>query len=310
MATVTGLTKERMLQIEAASVTGGLVDPRGNLILKTHGGDEIDAGHVEGAPGVGPVGSITMFAGADAPSGHLLCDGSAVSRATYSALFAVIGTTYGAGNGSTTFNVPNLKGRVPVGQDTTQTEFDTLGERAGAKTHTLSVPEMPSHTHTQNSHNHTQNSHTHTQNSHTHTQQSHTHTQQSHTHTQTAHAHSPSSSRAARVTWSSFLTGITEPLTFKAGSSDVVAVEGTGSGTRLIIDRSTSFQTDNSTAATNNDATAVNDSSTAINNNATASNNSATATNNATTATNQSTGGGQAHNNLQPYIVLNYIIKA
>jgi hypothetical protein len=54
-----------------------------------------------------PAGLIHMFAGTIAPSGYLLCDGSAVSRSTYSALFAVISTTYGTGNGSTTFNLPN-----------------------------------------------------------------------------------------------------------------------------------------------------------------------------------------------------------
>ena len=57
-----------------------------------------------------PVASITMFAGASAPNGWLICDGSAVSRTTYAALFAIISTTYGAGDGSTTFNVPNTQG--------------------------------------------------------------------------------------------------------------------------------------------------------------------------------------------------------
>lgn len=57
-----------------------------------------------------PSGSITAFGGASAPSGWLICDGSAVSRSTYSALFAVIGTAYGAGNGSSTFNLPNGQG--------------------------------------------------------------------------------------------------------------------------------------------------------------------------------------------------------
>ncbi len=95
-----------------------------------------------------PVGVITPYAGSAAPSGWLLCDGSAVSRTTYAALFAVIGTTYGSGDGSTTFTLPNLKGRVPVGRDAAQAEFDTLGETGGAKTHTLTVNELPSHTHT------------------------------------------------------------------------------------------------------------------------------------------------------------------
>jgi microcystin-dependent protein len=62
-------------------------------------------------------------------------------------LFTRIGTTYGVGDNSTTFNLPNLKGRVPVGLDSTQTEFDALGETGGAKTHTLTSAEIPSHNH-------------------------------------------------------------------------------------------------------------------------------------------------------------------
>ncbi len=94
-----------------------------------------------------PAGTISAFAGSTAPTGWLLCDGSAVNRTTYAALFAIIGTTYGAGDGSTTFNLPNLKGRVSVGLDATQVEFDVLGKTGGAKTHTLTVTEMPSHRH-------------------------------------------------------------------------------------------------------------------------------------------------------------------
>ena len=104
------------------------------------------AGSAGGASGV-PTGSIQEFAGASAPAGWLTCDGSEVSRVTYPALFAVIGTTYGAGNGSTTFNLPNRKGRVGVGYDDSQTEFNALGETGGAKTHTLTKAEMPTHNH-------------------------------------------------------------------------------------------------------------------------------------------------------------------
>lgn len=82
------------------------------------------------------------------PTGWLICDGSAISRTTYADLFAIIGTTYGAGDGSTTFNLPNLKGRVIVGKDSAQTEFDNLAETGGEKTHVLTIDEMPAHTHT------------------------------------------------------------------------------------------------------------------------------------------------------------------
>ena len=90
-----------------------------------------------------PVGSISLFAGTTAPNGWLICDGSAVSRTTYANLFSVIGTTYGTGDGSTTFNIPNLKGKVPVGLDSSDTSFDTIGETGGEKTHTLTNNELP-----------------------------------------------------------------------------------------------------------------------------------------------------------------------
>jgi microcystin-dependent protein len=98
-----------------------------------------------------PTGEITIWGTSTAPTGWLICDGSAVSRSTYSALFGVLSTTYGAGDGSTTFNLPNLKGRVPVGRDASQTEFDTLGETGGSKTSALGVSNLPAHTHTASS---------------------------------------------------------------------------------------------------------------------------------------------------------------
>jgi microcystin-dependent protein len=94
-----------------------------------------------------PAGTIQMFAGNTAPSGWLLCQGQAVSRTTYSRLFTICSTNFGAGDGSTTFNVPNLKGNVPVGLDSSQTEFNTLGKTGGEKTHTLNTTEIPSHDH-------------------------------------------------------------------------------------------------------------------------------------------------------------------
>ena len=95
-----------------------------------------------------PIGTVLMWAGgATAPTGYLIAAGAAISRTTYSALFAVIGTMYGVGDGVSTFNLPALPGRVIVGFDATQTEFDTMGEAGGEKTHLLTTAEMPSHTH-------------------------------------------------------------------------------------------------------------------------------------------------------------------
>lgn len=94
-----------------------------------------------------PVGTVSLFAGSTAPTGWLICNGSAVSRTTYASLYSVIGTTYGNGDGSTTFNLPNLSGRIAVGYDSSDTNFNTLGLTGGESTHTLTVNEMPSHHH-------------------------------------------------------------------------------------------------------------------------------------------------------------------
>lgn len=94
-----------------------------------------------------PIGGIIAFASDTIPNGWLLCDGRAVSRTEYSELFKAIGTKHGSGNGSTTFNLPNPKGRTLVGKDSTDTDFNELGKTGGEKTHTLTVDEMPSHTH-------------------------------------------------------------------------------------------------------------------------------------------------------------------
>ena len=96
-----------------------------------------------------PTGAIVAYAAATAPIGWLLCDGTAVSRTTYATLFALISTTYGVGDGSTTFNVPNLKSRFPIGLDAADAAMDALGETGGAKTVTLTGAEsgVPVHAH-------------------------------------------------------------------------------------------------------------------------------------------------------------------
>lgn len=162
-----------------------------------------------------PVGSGMDYYGTIAPTGYLFADGSAISRTEYAELFAIIGTTYGAGNGSTTFNLPDKRSRVSVMKDSGT--FATLGGKGGAETVTLTTAQMPSHTHIQNAHTH-------------------------------------------NITGRFGATSGTNNATFAIGSTS---------------------NTTNYTHASGS-----------------------------TTAVNQNTGGGEAHNNLQPYLVCNYIIKA
>jgi microcystin-dependent protein len=96
-----------------------------------------------------PTGSVTSYAGSTAPTGWLLCAGQAVSRSTYSSLFSVVSTTYGSGDGSTTFNLPDLRGRVSAGVDNMGgtdagrlSWANTLGTNGGAQTHTLTQSEQ------------------------------------------------------------------------------------------------------------------------------------------------------------------------
>jgi microcystin-dependent protein len=184
-----------------------------------------------------PTGAVMPFAGTSAPTGWLLSDGSAVSRTTYASLFGVIGTTYGTGDGSTTFNLPNMSGRVAVGVGTytdpvSGTITRSLAQASGAEKHQLTTAELASHNHTQNPHNH----------------------------------------------------AITDPGHFHTVTADA----SIGGSTRILQENqvasgfTANYNTDSKTTGIT------------INN---------------ATATNQATGGDTSHNNMQPYLGLNYIIK-
>lgn len=183
-----------------------------------------------------PSGVIWPYGGVSAPTGFLLCDGSSLLRASFSDLFAAIGTTYGTAD-STHFNIPNMNGRIPVGAGTyTDTVSGsvtrTLGASLGAEKHVLVTGELASHTHTQNAHTHT--------------------------------VSDPGHSHIENV---------------NNGGGGFLGVQGADSST-------SASPTVITTAA----------STTGI-------------TNQSTTAVNQSTGSGTAHNNMQPSVVVNYIIK-
>jgi|SRR5215471_967873 len=104
-------------------------------------------------PAAIPPATLAPFAGTVAPAGWLLCDGSAQSRTTYSALYAVVGTSYGAGDGSTTFNIPDLRGRIPIGMGTHAdvasvglNDGQAVGTRRARHAHTNGLT-LPNHTH-------------------------------------------------------------------------------------------------------------------------------------------------------------------
>lgn len=188
-----------------------------------------------------PVGSVIQTARVSAPGGWLLCQGQLISRTTYAALFNAIGTTYGIGDGSTTFSLPDLRGRVPVGQNAST--FSSLGSTGGAEAVTLTESQIPSHTHTTPNHSHTFSGTTSTGGSHTHT-----------------------------------IYG-------------ALINRGTGAQFRELTESSNPSQNNVASAAAGDHSHTYSGT-----------------TSNASPTTN-ATGGGQSHTNLQPYIVLNYMIK-
>lgn len=171
-----------------------------------------------------PAGTSLNYRGGAIPSGYLLEDGSLISRVTYARLFEAIGTTYGVGDGSTTFKLPDSRGRVDVASGTgSSLSSRTLAAIGGEENHTLTQGEMPSHTHTQN-----------------------------------AHSHSG--------------TGVINGTNGATGSNKTIRAD--------VID---------SISSTDSCSVGITTAS--------------------GTATNQNTGGGSAHNNMQPYLVAHRIIK-
>lgn len=94
-----------------------------------------------------PIGCGCDYFGTTAPENYMFADGSAISRTEYSELFAVIGTTYGNGDGSATFNLPDKRTAVSAMYKQGDTTFGTLGATVGDNTHTLTISEMPAHAH-------------------------------------------------------------------------------------------------------------------------------------------------------------------
>jgi microcystin-dependent protein len=139
--------------LDVTQIEGGGATFTGNVSATEYYGG---GGNLTGIDAALPSGAVFPFAGASAPSGFILCFGQAISRTTYSALFTAIGTTYGTGDGSSTFNLPDLRGRSVAGQDdmggTSANRLtglsggvngDTLGGTGGAESLTLLNANMP-----------------------------------------------------------------------------------------------------------------------------------------------------------------------
>lgn len=236
-------TVDTVKMVDHVAVKTGLTDVRnvypvnGDLYYNNNSGAAIQITSGSSISSAGsvlvPAGVILPYGGTSAPTGYLPCDGAAVSRTTYSALFGVVGTVYGVGNGTTTFNVPNLLGRAPIGAGTyTDTVSGsitrTLGASLGAEAHVVTTAQMPSHTHIQN------------------------------------------------------------PTTHNHNNIPTILIGNGGAGALTAVETRSDFSsTLNATGLTVLNLDAVN-----------------------ITATNQNTGGGLSHNNMQPSLVINYIIKS
>lgn len=232
-----------------------------------------------------PVGVVLPYAGSSAPTGYLLCNGASVSRTTYSALFGIVSTTYGSVDGST-FNVPNLQDRVPVGKNATGT-FATLGGTGGAETVALTIAELASHAHTTPALSGTFTSNPATV-AHTHT----TNIGHDHAHTITAnqgsHTHATALVPTAYTTQRTASAGTGGALVASSGTVDTDATDPA----ITISGGITALPTTNVTSSAATSTSHSHDTAVSF-----------------AAGTSGTNGSGTAHNNLQPYIVLNYIIK-
>lgn len=282
-----------------------------------------------------PIGCIFAFVGVTLPSDMLLCDGSAVSRTTYSELFSVIGTYFGAGNGSSTFNLPDFitGNKIPVGKKTSVASINELGKSGGSLSHSHTGGAHQhsfTHTHTTPTHSHTYN-HSHTMGNHTHGV-SHSHSLANHTHGIWAHGHASITlnpgysvgyhsheiagqkntlnndgcgNASTRNTWN-------DTSTRTSYTTSVIGIGSVGSGTDASVSNFTSgYPSTNSTQNT------YNGSSNGPSTNNTSSVSGSTTSNSADVSLQQYTGntgsgGTDVTTDSQsiPYVTVRYIIKA
>ncbi len=275
------------LDVAGDATFGSDVDISGSLDVSSDAIFRSDV-YVYGNLYGGITGELRMWAGATSPFGWLLCDGAAISRTTYSRIFSVIGTTYGIGDGLTTFNIPDFRSRSAIGTGQgAGLSNRVLGATGGAETHVLSSAEMPSHAHsiTDPGHTHTATvtdpGHTHTANvtdpGHTHnnylTDDGHTHTQETTNDDYNNSGTNPpgfSADSAGTKVWENISTSMTGVTITNVSNTTGISVTNTPSTTGTTITNASAFT---GIIATN------------------------------------STGGGDPHNNMHPFLSVNFIIK-
>lgn len=146
-ATLSNRTGAATIPANCLLLADVLVPTSSTSVVTANINDKRLSSSMDGLPG-----QLVATAATTADFGYILCDGSAVSRHTYAALFARISTTFGTGDGSTTFNLPDLRGRAPVGPDPSNvagrlSANNGLGQSSGEEKHQLTTGELASHTH-------------------------------------------------------------------------------------------------------------------------------------------------------------------
>lgn len=289
MAIVTGYTSQRMKAIEDATVVSGLV-VGDDLVLTRYDGQEIVAGPVRGPigpsgpPGPGiPPGSITLYGGKTAPAGYLLCDGSLYNRTDYADLFAAIGVSYGEGDGSTTFAVPDLRQMFARGGDVA----NDVGRTDGYVDQVV-----PPHSHVVPGHSHATPLHHHSM---------------VHTHSATTSNHTHDHNGVTGLREVPHNHSLTKLIVVGAGSGNLGLVQG-GAGAPMNtysgpIMNDISINHNHSIAADthNHDVTIAS----AVGNTGSSSGQTSSIGNTTTT----STGSNRSEANCPPYLTVNYIIR-
>jgi microcystin-dependent protein len=244
---------------------------------------------IQGPIGLAPTGTITMYGAATPPGGWLICDGSAVSRTAFSNLFSIISTTYGTGDGSSTFNLPNLQGRFPLGLGPTH----PLASIGGEEMHALTVAELAAHAHTLSTHTHTMGNHTHLGVNHLHDLQNHTHPGADHAHYMQNHTHGYSvvNQVGAGTGWN-LATGGGFWIANVATNTGGPSVPTTATADRGLT---TGGPSPNNTGPADRDLTT--------------SGPSTNTTSGPSIDSTGTVGSGAAHQNMPPYQTVNYIIK-